>query len=172
MRADFSKQIVDLRTDFNKRMELFEKNMENMRADFNKRFSAFDIRLTALGSRWGLENEAAVRNAIKGLYEKKFGVTVKRWEYFDEEGLVFNHPSMIEIDVAITNGEHTLIEIKAHVGKSDITELLRSAELYEKVEKVKPKLVVITPFIDDKALELAKIKNISVYSSNELFNAD
>ena len=185
----FEQSMKELRQDFNKRMEQFERrieqferrmdqferrmdqfeqSMKELRQDFNKRMEQFDIKLSALGRRWGYETEAAIRNALKGLYEEKFKVKVERWEYYDSEGLVFGAPSMIDVDVAITNSEHTLIEIKAHVGKSDVAELLRIGELYEKVTKVKPSLVFITPFIDDKALDFAYSKKIKVYSEKEL----
>jgi len=153
----FEQSMKELRQDFNKRMEQFERRMEQ-----------FDIKLSALGRRWGCETEAAIRNALKGLYEDKFKVKVEKWQYYDSEGLVFGAPSMIDVDVAITNGEHTLIEIKAHVGKSDVAELLRISELYEKVTKVRPSLVFITPFIDEKALDFAYSKKIKVYSEKEL----
>ena len=161
-------EIKLLRQESNKRMEQFEQSMKELRQDFNKRMEQFDIKLSALGRRWGYGTEAAIRNALKGLYEEKFKVKVERWEYYDSEGLVFGAPSMIDVDVAITNSEHTLIEIKAHVGKSDVAELLRIGELYEKVTKVKPSLVFITPFIDDKALDFAYSKKIKVYSEKEL----
>ncbi|MHA1686731.1 MAG: PD-(D/E)XK nuclease family protein [Candidatus Heimdallarchaeaceae archaeon] len=169
------KEIKQLRIDTNKSIDQFEKKMTEMREDFNigmaqfvKILERFDLKLSALGRRWGLDAEASFRNAIKGLYEKKFGVKVERWSYIDNEGKIFRHPSVIEADVVITDGEHTLIEIKAHARRSDIATLLRIAELYEQETGVKPSLVIISPFIENNALELAKIKNIKVYSEKEL----
>jgi len=175
LREDFNKRMEEMREDFNKRFEAFEKRMESferrmeeMREDFNKRFEAFDIKLSALGARWGIMNESAVRNALRGLLEKYFNAKVDRWEVFDEKGLVYGVPSIIDIDVLIRDKEHILIEIKSHVRKSDITELLKISELYKEKTGITPKLAIVSPYIDEKAKEFAKIKNITLYTEKEL----
>ncbi|MHA1665306.1 MAG: PD-(D/E)XK nuclease family protein [Candidatus Njordarchaeales archaeon] len=169
-------EIKDLRIDFNKRMESFEKRMEEMRADFNKRMEsfekrmeAFDIKLSSLGARWGLYSEESIRNAFRGLLEEFFDAKVSRWETYDENGIVYGYPSMIEGDVVIKDNKHILIEIKSHVRKSDVAELLRISEVYEKVEGVKPELAIVTPFIDENALEFARSKKVRIYTIDKLY---
>ena len=155
------REIKNLRIDFNKRME-------EMREDFNRRMEAFDIKLSALGARWGLINEASVRQALKGILERFFKAKVERWEVYDEKGLVYGHPSMIDVDVLIRDSEHILIEIKSHVRKGDVAELLRISQLYQEKTGVTPRLVIVSPYVDEKAKELAKIKNITIYTEKDL----
>ena len=169
-------EIKDLRIDFNKRMESFEKRMEEMRTDFNKRMEsfekrmeAFDIKLSSLGARWGLYSEESIRNAFRGLLEEFFNAKVGRWETYDENGIVYGYPSMIEADIVIKDNKHILIEIKSHVRKSDVAELLRISEVYEKVEGVKPELAIVTPFIDENALEFARSKKVRIYTIDKLY---
>ena len=176
LREDFNKRMEEMREDFNKRMEAFErrmesfeKRMEEMREDFNKRMEAFDLKLSAIGARWGVYNEEAIRNALRGILEKFFKAKVAKWEFLDEDGIVYGYPSLIEADVLIKDGRHILVEIKSHVRKSDVAELLRISEVYEKAEGVKPDLAIVTPFIDRKALEFAKLKKVEVYTTEQLF---
>ena len=168
LRIDFNKRMEEMREDFNRRMEAFERRMEEMREDFNRRMEAFDIKLSALGARWGLINEASVRQALKGILERFFKAKVERWEVYDEKGLVYGHPSMIDVDVLIRDSEHILIEIKSHVRKGDVAELLRISQLYQEKTGVTPRLVIVSPYVDEKAKELAKIKNITIYTEKDL----
>jgi len=57
-----------------------------------------------------------------------------------------------------------LIEVKSNVDKSDVSILLRKGQLYEKVKGVKPKLAVVAPYVDDKAMEFAREVGIEVYT--------
>ena len=168
LRIDFNKRMEEMREDFNRRMEAFERRMEEMREDFNRRMDVFDTKLSALGARWGLINEASVREALRGILEKFFRAKVERWEVYDEKGVVYGHPSIIDVDVLIRDTEHILIEIKSHVRKGDIAELLRISQLYQEKTGVTPRLVIVSPYVDEKARELAKIKNIIVYTEKDL----
>jgi len=49
-----------------------------------------------------------------------------------------------------------------------VTELLRIKELYEKVRNVKPSLVIVTPFIEEKAREFAEANGVRVYTVEDL----
>jgi len=165
---------------FEKRMDAFEKRMEEMREDFNKQFEAFsqrldnfekrlddfetrfNLKLTAMGARWGIDSEEAFRNGVRILLGDFFGIQVSKWEVTDEEGVVFGDKSRIEIDVLIHDGIHVLIEIKSAINKSDVATLLRKAVLYKKTTNIEPKLMIITPFIEDNALEYANKKGIII----------
>ncbi len=164
----FERRMEEMREDFNKRMEAFERRMEEMREDFNKRMEAFDIKLSSLGARWGIMSESAIRNALKELLSEKFGVKVSRWERFDEDGIVFGKPSVIDVDLVIKNKEHILVEIKSHIRKSDVAELLRISELYEKEEGVKPSLMIISPFVEEKAKEFAELNGVKIYTVKDI----
>ena len=176
LREDFQKQTEQS----NKKLETFEKRMEEMREDFNKQFEAFsqrldnfekrlddfetrfNLKLTAMGARWGIDSEEAFRNGVRILLGDFFGIQVSKWEVTDEEGVVFGDKSRIEIDVLIHDGIHVLIEIKSAINKSDVATLLRKAVLYKKTTNIEPKLMIITPFIEDNALEYANKKGIII----------
>ena len=158
-------ELARLREDFNKRFEAHEREMIKLREDFNKGMMKLKITVNALGARWGIMSEETFRNALRGILEKRFNVKIKKWEAYDEKGIVFNIPSIIDIDVAIINKIDTLIEIKSHVRKSDVATLLRKAELYKEITGKEPKLIIVTPFIEDKAKEFALAKKITVYTS-------
>ncbi len=164
LREDFNRQFEA----FDRRVTMLEKRMEELREDFNRGMKAFDIKLSSLGARWGLMNESAVRNALRGLLSEKFGAKVSRWEAFDEDGIVYGKPARIEVDLIIRDREHILVEIKSHVRKSDVAELLRISELYERIEKVKPSLVIVTPFIEEKAKEFAEMNGVKIYTVEDL----
>jgi len=171
LREDFNRQFeafgkrVEM---LERRMDAFEKRMEELREDFNRGMRVFDIKLSSLGARWGIMSESAVRNALRGLLSERFGVRVSRWEVFDRDGVVYGRPAMIDVDLVIRDKEHILVEIKSHVRKSDVAELLRISELYEKIEKVKPSLMIVTPFIEEKAREFAETNGITVYTVEDL----
>jgi len=119
--------------------------------------------ITALGYRYGIYTEDVFRDTIKYLIEDLLKVyEVRRWTYYDNEGVVFGYPSVIDVDVLIRDNEHILIEYKASIDRGDIAELAREGILYERVNKVKPKLLIVGPVVRRRALELAKALNIEV----------
>ncbi len=138
----------------NKRFEAIENELKQLRIDFNNTFASFNRRLDALGARWGIVSEQAFRNGMKGVVEKLLGVgKVERWIFRDDSGEVYGYPSEIEIDILIKDNEHILIEIKSSISRGDVIEFWRKGKLYEKVTGFKPKLVIISPYVDDRALE-------------------
>ena len=168
LRRDLSDKMTEMREDFNKRIQSLEQRMLEMREDFNKQMQMFREQLSALGTRWGLLAEDAFREGIKGILER-YGFHVEKWEYYDSEGIVYGAPSVIDVDVLIKDNMHMLIEIKASVDKSDVAELIRIGALYEKVSKVKPILVIISPFVRKRAKEFAKKMRVLVFTSSDEF---
>jgi len=147
-------QLVKLREDFNK-----------LREDMNRGFELIERRISALGARWGLQTEEAFREALKGILEKEFDVKIERWITKDKEGIVYDYPSEVEIDIAIKDGKTILIEISSHIKPSDIPAFKRKAHLYEKTTGKKPdRLIIVTPYADEKALEVAKKFGIEIYT--------
>ncbi len=113
-------------------------------------------KIHALGTRWGLVTEETFRESIKYLIEDLLrAYKVEKWIWYDSEGLVYGHPSWVEIDVLIRDGEHILVEFKSTADKSDMGELYRIGQLYEKATKTKPKLLMVAPAIRKRAKELA-----------------
>ncbi len=134
--------------------------------DLVRRMDKFDKTLSAVGARWGVLAEEAFREGMVGIL-KDLGFTVKKWRIRDEEGIVFGRASMVEADILIKNGTHLLIEIKSSVSKFDVAGSRRIGELYEKREGVKPKVVIISPFVDSRAAALADDMGIEYYSTPE-----
>ncbi|WP_054841721.1 DUF3782 domain-containing protein [Vulcanisaeta distributa] len=122
--------------------------------------------VTALGYRYGLFAEKAFRESIKYLVSDLLKVyEVRRWTYYDNDGVVLGHPSVIDVDVLVRDNEHVLVEYKASIDRGDVAELYREGVLYERVNKVKPRLLIVGPVIRRRALELARELGVEVRAS-------
>jgi hypothetical protein len=172
-------ELVRLREDMNKLREDMNKLREDMvegfrrhdielarlREDMIRGFELVESHISALGARWGIMAESAFRESLKGLLEKELGYRVEKWTVFDEAGRVYGYPSVVDVDVTVSDGKLILIEVSSHIKASDITTFRRKAELYmEKTGKRPDKLVVVTPYIDDTAQKAAKELGIEVYT--------
>jgi len=147
------------------RLETVVEKLANAVSVHSMRLDSFDRRLMALGARWGVESEEAFRNAMKGIVEDILGVArVSKWVYFDKDGVVYGYPSQVDVDVAIKDSTHILVEVKSSVSRGDVSEFSRVGKLYEVVTGIKPRLVMVTPFIDDRGLEAARTLGIEVYT--------
>ncbi|MGB9734558.1 MAG: PD-(D/E)XK nuclease family protein [Conexivisphaera sp.] len=125
---------------------------------------ALSTKLDALGARWGISSEEAFREGVRGIL-RNAGFEVERWTYRDEEGIVYGFPSDVEVDASVRNGVVILVEIKSHVGKSDIAPFLRKAELYSRVTGRRPaRLIMVSPYVDSDAAERGAQKGIEIYS--------
>jgi len=155
-----------------KRLDRHEAELVRLREDMNKLredmirgFELVESHISALGARWGIMAESAFRESLKGLLEKELGYRVEKWTVFDEAGKVYGYPSVVDVDVTVSDGKLILIEVSSHMKASDITTFKRKAELYmEKTGKRPDKLVVVTPYIDDTAQKAAKELGIEVYT--------
>jgi len=151
-------EIKQLRKDFNRQQSQIEGLMteiKQLREDFNNLSRRLDVKITAIGARWGVMSEEAFGDALRYILEKYFKAKVKKWTYFDKSGYVNGEPAEIDMDILITDREHILIEIKASVDRSDILEIKRIGELYQKITGTKPKLIIVSPFIRERAIRLA-----------------
>ncbi|MEM1723875.1 MAG: DUF3782 domain-containing protein [Candidatus Jordarchaeales archaeon] len=168
---ELRRELVTLREDFNRRFEEHSKEIaalwtevKNIRVDMQKGFERLEGLISVLGGRWGVRAEVAFRNAMMELVEEARGAKVTRLKLFDDKGVVYGEPSEVEVDLLVRDNVHMLIEIKARVRKSDVTELLRIGELYEEKKGVKPRLILVAPTIDSNAYEFATRKNVKVYT--------
>ncbi len=163
--ARYDAELAKLREDMNKGFERHDKELAKLREDMNKGFALMERHISALGARWGLITEEAFREGLKGLLEKEFGLIVEKWEHFDQEGFVYGYPSQVEVDTAIKDGKVILVEITSHARASDIYTFKRKAEFYEKVTGKSPsRLLVITPYAEEKAKEASKRMNVEIYT--------
>ena len=119
-----------------------------------------------MGYRYGLFIEEVFRESIKYLASDLLKVyQVRRWTYYDDEDFVFSYPSVIDVDVLIRDNEHILVEYKASIDRGDVAELYREGILYERVNKVKPRLLIVGLAIRKRALELARELSVEVRAS-------
>lgn len=154
-------ELVRLREDMNKLREDMIRGFELV----ERRIELVERHISALGARWGLMAESAFRESLRGLLEREFGFKVDSWRAYDEAGMVFGYPSEVEIDVTVSDGKLILIEVSSHVRASDVLQFRRKAELYERKTGRRPdRLLMVTPYIDEKALEAARQLEIEVYT--------
>jgi len=141
------------------------EDMNKLREDMNRGFELVERHITALGARCGIMAESVFRESLRGLLEKELGLKVEKWTTYDEAGIVFGYPSMVDIDITLSNDKLILIEVSSHVKASDILQLKRKAKLYEEKTGRRPdKLIIVTPYIDEKALEAANQLGIETYT--------
>ncbi|MEM4292311.1 MAG: DUF3782 domain-containing protein [Archaeoglobaceae archaeon] len=143
-----------------------EEELKKLREDMSEGFKLLRNQISALGARWGIMSEKAFRNGVEGIVEKEFGAKVERWVKKDVDGFVFGYPSDVEVDVVIRDRRTILVEIKSSISQGDVLVFKRKAEFYEKETGVKPsKLVMVTPFADEKAIELAANLGIEIFNA-------
>ena len=165
-------EIAKLREDMTKGFERHDREiqrlteeMNKLREDMMKGFELVNRHISAIGARWGIMAEDAFREGLRGILEKEFGVKVDRWIARDEDGMVYGFSSVIEIDIAIKDGKPMLIEISSSVDKSKVAAFLRKAQLYEKKTGIKPeRLIMVTPYADEDAIEAAREVGVEVYT--------
>jgi hypothetical protein len=165
-------ELAKLREDMVKGFERHDREiqrlteeMNKLREDMTKGFELVNRHISAIGARWGIMAEDAFREGLRGILEKEFGVKVDRWIARDEEGLVYGFKSVIEVDIAIKDGKTMLIEIFSSVDKSKVAAFLRKAQLYEKKTGIRPdRLIMVTPYADEDAIEAAREVGVEVYT--------
>ncbi|BES81050.1 PD-(D/E)XK nuclease family protein [Pyrodictium abyssi] len=120
-------------------------------------------KIMALGHRYGAATEEAFRGAVKYLVEDLLrGYRAVRWTAYDREGLVFGHPSVVEVDVLVKDDVHVLVEYKSLADRADVAELYRIGRLYEKETGVRPRLLLVAPGYRRRARELAEQLGVEI----------
>ena len=168
----YDEELIKLREDMNKGFRRYDEelarlreDMNKLREDMNEGFQLLRRHIDALGARWGLLAEESFRAGMVGVVERYFGGRVERWTHYDEEGFVFGFPSLVEVDMVISDKEHILVEIKSSVSRADVYEFWKVGQLYERIRGVKPRLAIVSPFVREEAKKLAKELGIDVYTS-------
>jgi hypothetical protein len=104
---------------------------------------------------------------MKGVLEEILGARrVEKWRIYDERGEVFGYPAEVEFDLVIKNVAHILVEVKASASVADLAKLWRVRGLYVKVTGVKSRLVLISPFIDERAVKATRDLGVKVYTGS------
>ncbi len=57
---------------------------------------------------------------------------VETWTYNDVDGIAYEHPAVIDVDLVIKDNTHILVEVKASVSRGDVLEFHRIEALYER----------------------------------------
>ncbi len=118
--------------------------------------------LSAAGARWGYLAEEAFRQGLEAIAAEQLGLKVEKWRWWDEEGFVFGRPDWIEVDVAIHDEKHILVQISSSATRGEIAAFYRIGQLYERLKGVKPHLLFVAVFLDERVKELAQNLGIEV----------
>jgi len=136
--------------------------IEELRKDMKEGFERMNRKIEGLGARWGLMAEETFRAGLKTIIED-LGYVVENVVFFDDEGYVLLKPSRIEIDIIIKDGRKIAVEIKSSVSEGDVSTFERKVKLYEKKFNIKiDKKIILTPFANSKAIEIAKSLDIEI----------
>ena len=70
-----------------------------------------------------------------------------------------------EVEVTVRAEKLILIEVSSDVRASDVFQFKRKAELYrEKTGRKPDKLIIVTPYLDERAVEASRKLGIEIYS--------
>jgi len=120
------------------------------------------LHIDAMGARWGFKSESSFRDGIRRILVPRFGAKVEKWVSFDNDGVVFGHPSSIELDVVIHDSSTLLIEIKSHTSIADVSIFKRKGDFYEKITGQKVEMLIISPSVEESAYSLARTFGIEI----------
>ena len=187
----FDEEMRRLREDFNKRFQAFDEEIRRLREDFNKRFQAHEeeIRalredfnrlarrmdrgfekmertLSSLGVRWGLGAEEAFKRAFSSLLAELGYEVVGSLRLRDEWGIVKAGAvgREYEYDLCIRDEEIYLLEIKSKVSWWDVELFKRKLDLYERYHGRRPKLIIVSPFVEEDAKREAEALGFKVFT--------
>ena len=182
--AELEKRFVELEERFARLEERYQR-LEERVVGLEKRFSELEERflevekrlasleaavrdlqraLATVAHRFGVMSEHAFREAIKGIVEELFGATAYRWTAYDSQGVVYGHPSEVEVDVVVKDRRHLLVEVKSRADTGDILELVEIGRFYESKEGVKPELAIVAGFVSPRARRLAERLGVKIYT--------
>ena len=166
--AENTKEWAENNRKWDENQKVIERTLDEISAiktDVKALGAKYDQTIGALGTRWGLYSERSFRNALKGILEETTEYKVERVIEKDESGVVFGHPSQIELDIVVKNGKFFIVEIKSSVSAGDVATFVRKARIYEKSRNRKAgALVIISPMVSANAKKVIKRDGIILYS--------
>ena len=139
------------------RVEELAEGQKRLEETVQTGFKKVSKQISALGSRWGIKNEAMLRKTISSL-AKEFGYSVSKGFYGNRE-----------VDIIIHNGIHILLEVTSSALKKDVKNLNLSAEDYQKKHNIEPRLVLAAVYISPTVMrEITESpRRIEVFSGDE-----
>lgn len=112
--------------------------------------------ILAVAHRFGVISEEGFREAMRYVVQEILGAArVERVVLRDDEGTVYGHPAIVEVDVAVSDRVHVIVEVKSRVSRADVAEIKRVEALYRRARGVKPRLLIVGGLIDRDAWETA-----------------
>jgi hypothetical protein len=158
-------ELVKLGEDMVEGFKRHDAEIIRLREDMNRGFELVERHISALGSRWGIMAESAFRESLRGMLEKELKLEVEKWRTYDEAGRVYGYPTVIDVDVVVRDGETILVEVSSHIRRSDVFIFKKKSELYwEKTGMKLERLLIVTPYIDEEAVEASQRLGIEVYT--------
>jgi len=156
----------------NRKWDESGKRFDRVHEEIMAQTRKFDRSIGALGARWGLQSEAAFRNALAGILEESFGVDVIHVNEYDEQGEVFGRPDQVKLDVIIKKGLLLICELKSSIDKAAMYIFERKVRFYEQRHQRKAdRMIAISPMIEPRAQKVAEKLGIETYSDSSEVSA-
>jgi len=177
-------EIKQMQAEWNERFERQQAEIKQMQAEWNRRHdetirklderieatkNALMMRLSGIGSRWGIQAEEGFRRGLEALVKEALpGKQVRKWQAQDEKGQVFGYPRTVELDLVLEDGRATVVEVKASVTASEVREFSRAADFYDRLEGggKRSRRLMVTAFADERAVEEAQRLKVEIYSGS------
>jgi hypothetical protein len=161
--AELEKKFMELEERFAK-LEERQQKLEERFMKLEERMIHLEKLVTTIAHRFGVITEVSFREALSNILSRYFGAAATKWSIYDDEGIVFGYPSMVDVDVVVKDNIHILIEVKSRVDPEDVYKLYRLGKLYERKRGVKPRLAIVAGFVSGKAVEAASKLGVEIYS--------
>jgi len=142
----------DVISGLEKRISSLSSEFEEIRKEIDKLKAVTRVPVT----------EEVYVEKVKDILAKEFGVKLRSWVIYDNEGVVYGHAATVEALLAITGRGHYLVKIKPVVTPADIGELKKIGELYAKKLNIAPRLLVVGNYINEDARRVAKEVGVEV----------
>lgn len=166
----FDRMLEELRRDREVQTRKWEEagqRFDRIHEEIMEQARRHDRSIGALGARWGTQSEKAFRDALAGILEKSFGVSVLNVTEYDDAGEVFGRPDQVELDVIIRNGTLILCELKSSMDKPAMYAFERKARFYERRhQRQASRLIVVSPMIDARARKVGEKLGIEMYGDS------
>ena len=176
---EFDRKIAEQSKEFDRKLEAmakrltkeFNEKLAEQSREFDRKLEkqsrilmrAFEDRILALGGRWGIQNEIALREGMRAILSEEFGAKVRHWHYRKKIPAIHPRRGEYELDIIITDGKVIVIEIKSSVYREQVEAFMDNVRAYEYVKKRKvDRKMIISAYIDPGARKIAKREGIEI----------
>ncbi len=161
---EFDRKLTELGKEFDRKLteqsREFDRKLEKQSRILMR---AFEDRILALGGRWGIQNEIALREGMRAILSEEFNAKVKHWHYRKKIPAIHPRRGEYELDIIISDGKVIVIEIKSSVYREQVEAFMDNVRAYEYVKKRKvDRKMIISAYIDPGARKLAKREGIEI----------